>query len=64
MHPNPKTREILKEILKNEQKIIPTEPLNYYNLVAAMQKCKFLITDSGGLQEEAPALAKTCTCNT
>ena len=35
-----------------------TEPLDYDRLVAAMKGCTLLLTDSGGLQEEAPALGK------
>ena len=34
------------------------EPLDYDRLVAAMKGCTLLLTDSGGLQEEAPALGK------
>ena len=35
-----------------------TEPLDYDQLVAAMRGCSLVLTDSGGLQEEAPALGK------
>ena len=38
--------------------MVLTEPLDYDRLVAAMQGCCLLLTDSGGLQEEAPALGK------
>jgi UDP-N-acetylglucosamine 2-epimerase (non-hydrolysing) len=35
-----------------------TEPLDYNHLVAALRGCTLVLTDSGGLQEEAPALGK------
>ena len=38
--------------------MVLTEPLDYDRLVAAMKGCTLLLTDSGGLQEEAPALGK------
>jgi len=38
--------------------VVLTEPLDYDRLVAAMKGCTLLLTDSGGLQEEAPALGK------
>lgn len=38
--------------------ILLTNPLDYPNLVYLMKRCKFVMTDSGGLQEEAPSFAK------
>ena len=39
-------------------RVFLTEPLDYTHLVGAIQRCYLLLTDSGGLQEEAPSLGK------
>ena len=51
-------REPLQALLGNHPRVVLTEPLDYDRLVAAMKGCTLLLTDSGGLQEEAPALGK------
>ena len=58
LHRNPTVREPLQALLGNHPRVVLTEPLDYDRLVAAMKGCKLLLTDSGGLQEEAPALGK------
>ena len=58
LHRNPTVREPLREMLGNHPRVVLTEPLDYDRLVAAMRGCTLLLTDSGGLQEEAPALGK------
>ncbi len=58
MHRNPIVREPLKSQLGENKRVFLTEPLNYQELVGAIQKCYLLLTDSGGLQEEAPSLGK------
>ncbi len=58
LHRNPTVREPLQGILGNHPRVFLTEPLDYGQLVGAMQRCYLLLTDSGGLQEEAPALGK------
>jgi len=58
LHRNPTVREPLQERLGNHPRIFLTEPLDYAELVGAMQRCYLLLTDSGGLQEEAPSLGK------
>ena len=58
LHRNPTVREPLQEILGNHPRVFLTEPLDYGRLVSAMQRCYLLLTDSGGLQEEAPSLGK------
>ena len=58
LHRNPTVREPLQELLGNHPRVVLTEPLDYDRLVAAMKGCTLLLTDSGGLQEEAPALGK------
>jgi len=58
LHPNPAVRNPLKTYLENHPRVFLTEPLDYGALVGAIQRCYFLLTDSGGLQEEAPSLGK------
>jgi UDP-N-acetylglucosamine 2-epimerase (non-hydrolysing) len=58
LHRNPTVREPLRAKLGNHPRIFLTEPLDYAELVGAIQRCSLLLTDSGGLQEEAPSLGK------
>ena len=50
--------EPLERLLGDHPRVVLTEPLDYDRLVAAMRSCTLLLSDSGGLQEEAPALGK------
>jgi UDP-N-acetylglucosamine 2-epimerase len=56
VHPNPNVREVAHEILSGLPNVILTEPLSYDALVHLMKRCLFVLTDSGGIQEEAPSL--------
>ncbi|OKO82433.1 UDP-N-acetylglucosamine 2-epimerase (non-hydrolyzing) [Bradyrhizobium sp. AS23.2] len=58
VHPNPNAREAAVEVLSGHPRIHLVEPLSYRDMVAAIQNAWCVVTDSGGLQEEAPALAK------
>lgn len=58
LHRNPTVREPLQAILGNHPRIFLIEPLDYGELVGAIERSHFLLTDSGGLQEEAPSLGK------
>ncbi len=58
LHKNKIVRTPLKTILSNHQRIILTEPLDYEDLISIMKKCYLVLTDSGGLQEEAPTFGK------
>ena len=58
VHPNPNVRERAYEILSGIQNVTLTHPLDYRSFVAAMKASYFIISDSGGVQEEAPALNK------
>lgn len=58
VHPNPNVRRTVGQLLAGHPRITLSEPLAYPDLVAAMQCAKLILTDSGGIQEEAPALAK------
>ena len=58
VHPNPNVREIVHPILQDNPNITLLDPVNYHEMIYLMQKSKIILTDSGGLQEEAPALKK------
>ena len=58
VHPNPNVSEIAHNMLGGSPNICLCEPLEYGQFVAAMKRAYFIITDSGGVQEEAPALGK------
>jgi len=58
MHKNETVRKPIQDILNNHPRIELTEPLNYKDLVSTLIDSYFVITDSGGIQEEAPALGK------
>ena len=58
VHPSPRVRPVAFEILGGEEGVVLTEPMNYAEIVACVSHCKFVLTDSGGLQEEAPTLGK------
>jgi len=58
MHLNPHVREPVIRILGNQKNVFLIEPLDYPYLLYIMEKCYFVLTDSGGIQEEAPALGK------
>ncbi len=58
LHLNPVVREPLQNLLGKHPRIFLVEPLSYGELVSAMQQCDLIMTDSGGLQEEAPSLGK------
>lgn len=58
LHRNPTVREPLQAWLGNHPRVFLTEPLDYSELVGAIARCYLLLTDSGGLQEEAPSLGK------
>lgn len=58
VHPNPNSRRTAMEVLNGHPRIVLTEPVDYAELVAAMKASWLVVTDSGGLQEEAPAIGK------
>lgn len=58
LHRNPTVREPIQAALAGHPRAFLTEPLDYAQLVGAIQRCYLLLTDSGGLQEEAPSLGK------
>lgn len=58
VHLNPQVREIVNKILGGMDRVHLIEPLDYEPLVTLMARCYLVLTDSGGIQEEAPSLAK------
>jgi UDP-N-acetylglucosamine 2-epimerase (non-hydrolysing) len=58
VHPQPRVREAVDPVLRGHPRIRLIEPIDYLDNVAAMKSCSFIVTDSGGIQEEAPVLAK------
>ena len=56
LHPNPAVAGAMRERLAGKAAIRLLEPLGHAEMVAAMQACDILLSDSGGMQEEAPAL--------
>lgn len=58
VHPNPVVVEAADRMLGGIDNVTLVEPLDYRRLVHVMQRSRLVITDSGGLQEEAPSLGK------
>jgi UDP-N-acetylglucosamine 2-epimerase (non-hydrolysing) len=58
VHLNPNVQKPVKEILSNIDNIYLIEPLQYEQFIYLMDRSYFIITDSGGVQEEAPSLGK------
>lgn len=58
VHLNPNVRTIMKDALDGLDNVAMIEPLDYPNFVSLIKHCNFMLTDSGGVQEEAPALGK------
>ncbi len=58
MHLNPLVRNTAREILGGLDNVILTEPVDVCDMHNLMNRCYMVMTDSGGLQEEAPALGK------
>ena len=58
LHPNPRVREQLSGPLAGLENVLLTEPLGYATFAKLLARCDLVITDSGGIQEEAPSLDK------
>jgi len=57
-HKNPTVRETVSEILGDLNNVVLCEPLDYLPFVKLMDAAYFILTDSGGIQEEAPLIGK------
>ncbi|MDE0879489.1 MAG: UDP-N-acetylglucosamine 2-epimerase (non-hydrolyzing) [Sphingomonas bacterium] len=58
MHPNPNVGTVMDELLGDRPNIARIEPLDYPQFIRALDLADIVLTDSGGVQEEAPALGK------
>lgn len=58
VHVNPNVQEPARAILRDLGNFHLTPPVSYGELVWLLRRCRFVVTDSGGIQEEAPALGK------
>lgn len=58
VHKNPAVREALLPALQSLPNVLITEPVGYGEFVYLLDACSIVLTDSGGIQEEAPALGK------
>lgn len=58
VHPNPNVRRVVAAQLAGRPSIRLLEPVSYLDFVGLMKSCYLILTDSGGVQEEAPSLGK------
>lgn len=58
VHLNPNVKEMANKFLCGVENIVLTDPLKYQDFVWLMHRSKIILTDSGGIQEEAPSLGK------
>ena len=58
VHPNPNVRKPVYELLEGVDRVHLIEPLEYAQFCSLMKKAHIILTDSGGVQEEAPSLGK------
>lgn len=63
LHPNPAVRKVVEPVIAAlpaalRSRVCLTEPVDYPALITLLQRCHFTLTDSGGIQEEASALAR------
>jgi UDP-N-acetylglucosamine 2-epimerase (non-hydrolysing) len=58
VHPNPNVVSVMDRLLGDRANVARIDPLDYPHFVRALGLCHIALTDSGGVQEEAPALGK------
>lgn len=58
VHPNPNIKDLAQEVLVGLPNLMMIQPLDYAPFIAIMKRAYIILTDSGGVQEEAPALGK------
>ena len=58
VHKNPKVREVVDSVLGNLPRVHLTDPMDYEPFANLMDRATMILTDSGGIQEEAPSLGK------
>ena len=60
VHLNPNIDGPVREMLKDEENVILMPPVSYLHLLTLLKHCELAISDSGGIQEEAPSFNKYC----
>lgn len=58
VHPSPRVAPLAREVLGGVDGVVLVDPIDYAEMVYAVRESTFVLTDSGGLQEEAPCLGK------
>lgn len=58
VHPNPEVRAVTTEILHNSDRVVLLDPLDYGDFIHLLSHAWLVVSDSGGVQEEAPSLGK------
>jgi UDP-N-acetylglucosamine 2-epimerase len=58
VHPNPAVRKVIRPALASLPNVVLSEPLDYVDFLACLKQAYLVITDSGGVQEEATVLGK------
>lgn len=58
VHPNPHVKRIVLDLLQDQERVYLTHPLDYCAFTGVLACCHFVLSDSGGVQEEGPALGK------
>jgi UDP-N-acetylglucosamine 2-epimerase (non-hydrolysing) len=58
MHRNSIVRDVIEPTLNGLNNVLLTEPLSYHEFAHVLKACRVVLTDSGGVQEEAPSLGK------
>jgi UDP-N-acetylglucosamine 2-epimerase (non-hydrolysing) len=58
MHRNPVVRDVVEANLLDQPNVLLTEPLSYHEFAHVLRASRLVVTDSGGVQEEAPSLGK------
>jgi UDP-N-acetylglucosamine 2-epimerase (non-hydrolysing) len=58
VHPSPRVAPVAHEVLDGIAGVVLVDPIEYGQMVFAVRDCSFVLTDSGGIQEEAPCLGK------
>ncbi|HEY8486659.1 MAG TPA: UDP-N-acetylglucosamine 2-epimerase (non-hydrolyzing) [Limnochordales bacterium] len=58
VHPNPAVRRVVEEELAGAERVVLLPPPDYGEFVGLLKACYLVLTDSGGIQEEAPALGR------
>lgn len=58
VHPNPNVARVAEELLAGVERVRLVEPMGYAGFARALAGCRIVLSDSGGIQEEAPSLGK------